>query len=126
MYYGLKQGQITQNIDNRCFKTHSFGSPVFKDYKYRVISETYITSFSRFFLLSTNNVRMSEGTFCRVEVHIIHVSSEKPILSAPQFHLLTGNCTVLAIKIHFMVNLYEKSCQNRHSNLSVYNAHSVP
>ena len=51
--------------------THSFGSPVFKDYKYSVISETYITSFSRFFLLSTNNVRMSEGTFCRVEVQMV-------------------------------------------------------
>ena len=73
MYYGLKQGQITPNIENIyivCFKTHSFGSPVFKDYKYSGISKTYITSFSRFLLLSTRNVRMSEGTFCRVEVHI--------------------------------------------------------
>ena len=34
-------------------------------------SKTYITSFSRVLLLSTSNVRMSEGTFCRVEVHII-------------------------------------------------------
>ena len=70
MYYELKQGQITQNIDKTCFKIHSFGSPVFKDYKYSVISVTYITSFFHFLLLSTSNVRMSEGTFCRVEVHI--------------------------------------------------------
>ena len=68
MYYGLKQGQITPNIEN---KIHLFGSPLFKDYKYSVISKTYITSFSRFLLLSTSNVRMSEGTFCRVEVQII-------------------------------------------------------
>ena len=54
-----------------CLKTYSFGSPVFKDYKYIVISKTYISSFVRFLLFSTCNVRMSEGTFCRVEVHIL-------------------------------------------------------
>ena len=71
MYYGLKQGHITPNIEHKiCFKSHSFGSPVFKDYKYSVISKTYITSFFRFLLLSTSNVNMSEGTFCCVEVHI--------------------------------------------------------
>ena len=43
---------------------------MFKDYKYSVISKTYMTSFFRFLLLSTSNVRMSEGTFCRVEVHM--------------------------------------------------------
>ena len=43
---------------------------MFKDYKYSVISITYITSFFRFLLLSTRNVKMSEGTFCRVEVHL--------------------------------------------------------
>ena len=31
---------------------------------------THFSSFSRFLLLSTSNARMSEGTFCRVEVHI--------------------------------------------------------
>ena len=71
MYNVLKQGQMTPNIEKKiCFKTHSFGSPVFKDYKYGVISKPYITSFSRFLLLSTSNVKMSEGTFCRIEVHI--------------------------------------------------------
>ena len=43
---------------------------MFKDYKYSVISITHITYFFRFLLLSTSNVRMSEGTFCRVAVHI--------------------------------------------------------
>ena len=47
---------------------------MFKDYKYIVISKTYIASFFRFLLLSTSNVRMSEGTFCRVVVHI-HIGS---------------------------------------------------
>ena len=46
---GLEQGQITPNI---------------------VVSKTYIKTFFRFLLLSTSNVRMSEGTFCHVEVHI--------------------------------------------------------
>ena len=44
---------------------------MFKDYKYSVIFKTYITSFFRFLLLSTSNDRMSEGTFCRIEVHIV-------------------------------------------------------
>ena len=44
---------------------------MFKDYKYSVISITHITYFFRFLLLSTSNVRMSEGTFCRVEVHML-------------------------------------------------------
>ena len=43
---------------------------MFKDYKYSVTSKTYITLFFHFLLLSTSNIRMSEGTFCRVEVHI--------------------------------------------------------
>ena len=43
---------------------------MFKEYKSSVIFIRHIKSFSRFLLLSTSNVRMSEGTFCRVEVHI--------------------------------------------------------
>ena len=71
MYYGLKQWQITpKNLKIIYSKTYSFGSPVFKDYKYIVISKMYISSFVRFLLFSTCNVRMSEGTFCRVEVHL--------------------------------------------------------
>ena len=44
---------------------------MFKEYKYSVIFIRHIKSFSRFLLLSTSNVRMSEGTFCRVEVHFV-------------------------------------------------------
>ena len=74
MYYELKQGQTTSNIENKyVLKTHSFGSPVYKDYKYSVISNTHITSFSLFLLLSTSNVRMSEGTLCGLEAQLIHV-----------------------------------------------------
>ena len=55
MYYWLKQGQITPNIEDKyALKTHSIGSPVFKAYKYSVISKTYISSFFRFLLLSTS------------------------------------------------------------------------
>ena len=43
---------------------------MFKDYKYSVISKMHITLFFRYLLLSTSNIRMSEGTFCRIEVHI--------------------------------------------------------
>ena len=68
VYYGLKQGQITPNTENKYVLKLSFGSPAFK---YSVISKTYITLFFRYLLLSTCNVRMSEGTFCRVEVHIL-------------------------------------------------------
>ena len=50
-----------------------------KDYKYSVISKTYITSFFRFLLISTSKVRMSEGTFCRVEVHIWMFKKKKKI-----------------------------------------------
>ena len=43
---------------------------MFKDYIYSIISIMHITSFSPFLLLSTSNVRMSEGTCCRVEIII--------------------------------------------------------
>ena len=46
---------------------------MFKDYKYNVISITRITSFFRVLLLSASNVRMSEGTLCRVGVHIVRM-----------------------------------------------------
>ena len=60
MYFGLKQGQITQSIDN---------TYVLKFI--HLVSITYITSFFIFLLLSTSNVKMSDGTFCRVEVHMV-------------------------------------------------------
>ena len=53
---------------------YSFGSPVFKDYIYSVISKRYITSFFRILLLSTSDLRMSKGLFCRLEVQIVKIS----------------------------------------------------
>ena len=44
---------------------------MFKDYKYSAISKMNFTLFFRYLLLSTSNIRMSEGTFCRVEVHMV-------------------------------------------------------
>ena len=43
---------------------------MFKHYKHSVISIMHITYFFRFLLLSTSNVKMSEGTFCRVVVQL--------------------------------------------------------
>ena len=78
-----------------CFKNQSFGSPMFIDYKYSVIS---ITSFSRFLLLSTSNIRMSEGTFCRVEVQI----SIFQIFKDSFFHVIWWNFELIRI---FLVSL---------------------
>ena len=50
---------------------------MFKGNKYSVISKTYISLVFCFLLLATSNVRMSEGTFCRVEVHIEFILSLK-------------------------------------------------
>ena len=71
MYYGLKQGQITQNIDNRyVLKLIYLVAQCSKITNTVLFLKRILHHFSRFFLLSTNNVRMSEGTVCRVEVHI--------------------------------------------------------
>ena len=43
---------------------------MFKGSKYSIIFITHISSFFRFLVLSTSTVRMSEGTFCRVEVQL--------------------------------------------------------
>ena len=70
MYCGLKQGQITPNIENKyVLKLIHFVAQCPK-ITYSVVSKTYITSFFSFLPLSTSNVRMSEGTFCRVDVHL--------------------------------------------------------
>ena len=71
MYYGLKQGQITSNVENKyVLKLTHLVVHRSKITLYNVISKMYITSFFRILTLSSNNVRMSEGIFCRVEVHI--------------------------------------------------------
>ena len=73
---------------------------MFKDYKYIVISKTYITSFFRFLLLSTSNVRMSEGTFCHVEVHIyVDYKPSKQIRNICKFH----TCKYLFFNLLFYI-----------------------
>ena len=71
MYYWLKQGQITLNIEDKYALTPiQLVAQCSKITNTSVISKTYISYFFHFLLLSTSNARMSEGTFCRVEVHI--------------------------------------------------------
>ena len=67
------------------------------------MSITNITSFFHFLLLSTSNVRMSEGTFCRVEVHILYTiyclskkySKDKKILMSFSFFPSKRNLCIL-------------------------------
>ena len=49
-----------------CYETYSFGRLLCS-----ITSETYIFDISAFEQFSTSNVRISEGTFCRVWVHIL-------------------------------------------------------
>ena len=44
---------------------------MFEACKNSVISKMHITLFFPFYTVDDVNVKMSEGTFCRVEVHII-------------------------------------------------------
>ena len=72
MYYGLKQVQITQDIDNRyVLKLIHLVAQCSKITNTVLFLKRILHHFPAFFLLSISNVRMSEGTFCRVEVHII-------------------------------------------------------
>ena len=71
MYNGLKQGQITPNIDNKYVLNLIHLVAQCSNITYTVLFlKRILHHFSAFLLLSTSNVRMSEGTFCRVEVHI--------------------------------------------------------
>ena len=45
---------------------------MFKAYKYIVILKTHKNDFPAFMLFSHTHFQASEGTFCRVEVHIIY------------------------------------------------------
>ena len=61
MYYGLKQGQITPNIENK------YGLK----FIHLVAHCSKITNTVLFLKRILHHyVRMPEGTFCRVEVHI--------------------------------------------------------
>ena len=48
MYYGLKQGQITPNIEKECFKANSFGSPESNYSKYSAFLKRILHQFSAF------------------------------------------------------------------------------
>ena len=83
---------------------------MFKDYKYSVISKTYITSFSRFLLLSTGNVRMSEGTFCRVEVHIVFV----------QTSAMNANESASKMLVHGHHSYFQKICKEKYNLKAIW------
>ena len=46
---------------------------MFIAYKYSVILKCTIDDFPAFALFSNTIVKMSEGTFCRVEVHMVKI-----------------------------------------------------
>ena len=71
MYYWIKQGQITLNIEDKyASKLIQLVAQCSKITNAVLFLKRIFHHFSAFFLLSTSNVIMSEGTFCRVEVHI--------------------------------------------------------
>ena len=71
MYYGLKQGQITQNIENKyVLKLVHLEAQSSKITNTVLFLKCILHRFSAFCCFLLSNVRMSEGTFCRVEVHI--------------------------------------------------------
>ena len=72
VYYWLKQGQITPNIENKyVLKLTHLVAQCSKVTNTVLFLKRIFHQFSAFLLLDTSNVRMSEGTFCRVEVHCI-------------------------------------------------------
>ena len=71
MYYWLKQGQITPNIEDKyALKLIQLVAQCSMITNTVLFLKRIFHIFFRFLLLSTSNARMSEGTFCRVEVHI--------------------------------------------------------
>ena len=72
MYYGLKQGQITSNIEKKyVFKLIHLIALCSKITHTVLFLKRILHHFSAFCcFLQSSNVRMSEGTFCRVVVHI--------------------------------------------------------
>ena len=68
MYYGLKQGQITPNVENRyvlkLIHLVAQYSKITNTVLFLIRILHHFSAFCCFLLV------MSEGTFCRVEVHI--------------------------------------------------------
>ena len=66
-----KQGQITPNTENiYVLKLIYLVAQCSKITNTVLFLNHILHDFSAFLLLSLSNVRMSEGTFCRVEVHL--------------------------------------------------------
>ena len=71
MYYGLKQGQITPNIETKyVLKFIRLVAQCSKITHTVLFLKRMLHHFPAFLLLSTGNVRMSKGTFCRVGVQM--------------------------------------------------------
>ena len=69
--YGLKQGQITPNIGNKyVLKLIYFAVQCSKITNTVLFLKHKLHDFLAFLQFFKSNVRMSEGTFCHVEVHI--------------------------------------------------------
>ena len=69
--YGLKQGQITPNIKNKyVLKLIYFVVQCSKITNTLLFLKHKLHDFPAFLQFSNSNVRMSEGTFCHVEVHM--------------------------------------------------------
>ena len=72
MYYGLKQGQINPNIENKyVLKLIYLVAQCSKITNTVLFLKGILHHFSAFCCFLLVIVRMSEGTFCRVEVQII-------------------------------------------------------
>ena len=77
MYYGLRQGQVTPNIENRyVLKLLHLVAQCSKITNTVLFLKRILHHFHAFLLLSTGNVRMSEGTFCHFEVHMVKKHSK--------------------------------------------------
>ena len=66
----LKQGQITSNIENKYVL-----KPIYSIAKCSMITVSFLEHIlhdcpAKIWEFSARNVRMSEGTFCHVDVHI--------------------------------------------------------
>ena len=77
MLYGLKQGQITPNIENKyVLKLNHLVAQSSKITNTVLFLKCILHYFLRYLLLSTSNIRMSEGTFCHVEVQITFLTAK--------------------------------------------------
>ena len=92
--YGLKQGQITPNIEKiYVLKLIDWVTQCSKITNTVLFQKHILHDFSAMEQFLHSNVRMSKGTFCRVGVHILHIF---PLWSS--FYIVTSECP----KVHFV------------------------